>query len=272
MVSDIFGKDNTPPPAPDYTGAAVATAQGNQDAARVAAKANRVSQYTPYGNLVYSPGVNGDQDQWRADVNLSPTGQQLLDLQNRASVGLGNLTSAGLERVNQGLSQPFDYSSVGQVRDAAQKSITDRLDPMFSRNEDQLRTRLINQGLTAGGEAWDNEMRNFNQGKNDAYSQAIMQGINTMPQTFQMAQALRSQPLNELNALRTGSQVTNPQFQSVPQQQAVTGPNYMGAAQSQGQYDQNLYNQNMAQQNAMMQGLFSIGGAALGAPTGTFKF
>jgi hypothetical protein len=42
------------PKTPDYTGAAKATAQGNIEAARSTAAANRVNQYTPYGNLVYS--------------------------------------------------------------------------------------------------------------------------------------------------------------------------------------------------------------------------
>lgn len=41
------------PPAPDYTGAANATAAGNLEAARAASAANRVNQYTPYGNLIY---------------------------------------------------------------------------------------------------------------------------------------------------------------------------------------------------------------------------
>ena len=86
-----------------------------------------------------------------------------------------------------------------------------------------------------------------------------------MPQTYQLAQSLRSQPLNELNALRTGSQVTNPTFNQVPQQQTTTGANMLGAAQAQGQYDTGLYNANVAQKNATTQGLFSLGSAFLGA-------
>lgn len=54
-----MGKSD-PPDAPDYAAAAAATATGNADAARIAAKANRVSQYTPYGNLVYSQQGGGD--------------------------------------------------------------------------------------------------------------------------------------------------------------------------------------------------------------------
>jgi hypothetical protein len=45
----------------------------------------------------------------------------------------------------------------------------------------------------------------------------------------------------------------------------------LGAAQAQGQYDMGLYNANVAQDNAMTQGLFALGGAAMGAPTGTFR-
>lgn len=263
-----MGKSSSPPPAPDYAGAATATAQGNLEATRAATEANRINQYTPYGSLTYSrdPNAPTPDSGWSQHVNLSPVGQQLLDYQNDAALGLGQQTGQALDRVNQGLSRPFDYSSVGDVQDAAQKSITDRLDPMWNQREEQSRTRLIQQGLQPGTEAYDNAMREFNVGRNDAYQQAVMAGINTMPQTYQMAAALRNQPLNELNALRTGSQVTNPTFNNVPQQQTTTGANMLGAAQAQGQYDQGLYNANQAGKNAMTSGLFSLGSAAMGSP------
>lgn len=266
MVGDIFGKDSpSPPPAPDYTGAAVATATGNQDAARIAAKANRVSQYTPYGNLIYTPGVGGDKDVWRSDVSFSPTGQKLLDYQNQASMGLGEQTGQAINRVGQSLSSPFDMQSVQDVADQSYQAQTSRLDPQWQQNEGMQKTQLANQGLAPGGEAYDNAMRTFNQGKNDAYTQARQASISTMPQTYQLSNALRSQPLNELNALRTGSQVTNPQFQQAPQQQTTPGPNYLGAMQ--GQYGAGLdqYNSQIGQQNAMTSGLFGLGGSIAGA-------
>jgi hypothetical protein len=86
-----------------------------------------------------------------------------------------------------------------------------------------------------------------------------------MPQTFQLANSLRNQPLNELNALRTGSQVTNPTFNQVPQQQTTTGANMLGAAQAQGQYDTGLYNANVGANNSMMSGLMGLGSAGIGA-------
>ena len=263
----ICYKDSpSPPPAPDYAGAASATASGNLDAARLASKANRVNQNTPYGSISYQNMVGGDQDRWQSDINLSPTGQKLLDYSNTAALGLGQQTGQALNRVDQSLAQPFDASSVGQLADQSYAAQTARLDPQWTEREQQQRTILANQGLTAGGEAYDAAMRNFSQGRNDAYSQARLNAQATMPQTYQMAQALRSQPLNELNALRTGAQVQNPQFTPIPQQQTTAGPNMLGAAGMQGQAGMQQYNADVASQNAMTGGLFSLAGAAAGSP------
>jgi len=51
-----FGKSKAPPapPAPDYAGAAQATADGNLDMARYTTGANRVNQYSPYGSPTYN--------------------------------------------------------------------------------------------------------------------------------------------------------------------------------------------------------------------------
>lgn len=270
-----YWKDSpSPPAAPDYTGAAQATAAGNLEAAKYATAANRVNQYTPYGSLTYqqiqdpnySPGDPRSNNTWRSDVNLSPTGEQLLGYANNAALGLGQQTGQALDRVNQGLSQPFDQSSVGDVADQSYAAQTARLDPQWQQRQGMEENKLANQGLVPGGKAYDNAMRVFGEGRNDAYSQARQNAIATMPQTYQLAQALRSQPLNELNALRTGSQVQNPTFTPVPQQQTTAGPNYLGAAQAQygGQLDQ--YNAGVGGNNALMGGLFSLAGSAAGAP------
>jgi hypothetical protein len=259
----ICHKDSpSPPPAPDYTGAAQATAAGNVDAARFATKANRVSQYTPYGSQTYTNGINGDPDQWRSDINLSPTGQKLLDYQNAASMGLGDQTTQALGRVDNALSQPFDYGSVQDVQDAAYKAQTDRLDPQWQQRQGMTETQLVNQGLRPGTEAYDNAMRDFNVGRNDAYGQARQNAINTAPQTYQMASALRNQPLNELNALRTGSQVTNPTFNNAPQQATTQGADLLGAANSQYGAAMGANNSQAASNANFNNGLMSLAGTA----------
>jgi hypothetical protein len=243
---------SSPPPAPDYSGAATATAQGNLEATRAATAANRVNQYTPYGNLIYSHTEGGGPDDWQSQINLSPTGQALLSQQDQTSLGLSNLQNQATSRVAGSLNQPFDYSSVGDVQNAAEKAITSRLDPQWQQRQGQMENQLANQGITRGSEAYDNASREFGQQRNDAYQQAVMAGINTMPQTYQMAQALRSQPLNELNAIRTGSQVNNPTFQNAPQQQTTSGPDFSSAAANQYGGSLNAYNAQQGSTNNLL--------------------
>lgn len=262
-------KQSSAPPPPDYAGAAQATAAGNADTARIAAKANRVSQYTPYGNLIYTSGVGGDPDQWKSEVQLSPEQQQLLDQQNKTSLGLAGLQNQGLGYVQNMLDKPFDTSQLpaqmvnpGQT---AQEAIMARLNPQFDRRQGMLETQLANQGIGRGTEAWKNAQADMDYARNDAYTQAAMQGMGIGQQARQQAlqeQAyLRNEPLNTLNAVRTGSQVTGPQFQNAPQQATTQGADLLGAAQAQYGAQLGGYNAQQAGQNNLMSGLFNLGSA-----------
>lgn len=252
-AASVQWKDSpSPPPAPDYAGAAVAQQ-----------KSQMSSQYTPYGSQVYSQDPNSPSG-YQSTISLAPQAQQTLDSQMNLSQNLGNLANQQLGQVNQQYSQPFDQSSVQQTADKAYGAMTARLDPQWQHNEEMQKSQLANQGLVPGGEAYDNAMRDFNNAKNDAYQQANLGAIQTMPQTYQLGLSQYEQPLNQLNAIRTGAQVQNPQFSAQP------GANLSGAAQSSGQYNQGLYNSQVGQQNAMTSGLFGLGAAALGAPKGTF--
>lgn len=80
--------------------------------------------------------------------------------------------------------------------------------------------------------------------------------------------ARRMLPFNEMNAVRTGSQIQMPTGQtqySVPPLQA---PDQLGAAQLGYQNAMQGYNAGVSSDNALMGGLFQLGGAALGAPSG----
>lgn len=254
-----MGKQSAPP-TPDLSGAAKETAAGNLENSRLATKANRVNYNTPYGRLNYTQDPN-DQDLWTANVTLDPQQQQLLDQQNRSALGLAGLQEQALGRVQDTLSKPFDYGSVQDVQDQAYKGFTSRLDPQWNQRQAALETQLANQGIARGTEAYTNAMRDFNFGRNDAYQQAQIGAINTAPQTFQLASALRNQPLNEQSALRTGSQVTNPTFTPVPQQATTAGPDMLSAANM--GYQAQLGGVNAANQASanMMGGLMGLGGS-----------
>src|SRR3990167_11325376 len=97
----------SPPPAPDYKGAAEATALSQ-----------KTSQYTPYGNLVYS-GDPASPSGYKSTVELAPEAQQTLDTQMNLSREMGDITREQIPGVQQQYSQPMDLSSVPQIADKA---------------------------------------------------------------------------------------------------------------------------------------------------------
>jgi hypothetical protein len=98
------------PPPPDYAGAARETAQGNLAAAQSATAANRVNQITPYGNLNYAETGTDSRGNpiWTATTTLSDTGQQLLNNQNAASLGLGSAITSQLGQVQNVMGRGFN--------------------------------------------------------------------------------------------------------------------------------------------------------------------
>jgi len=275
-VLNLYFSKPKAPATPDYAGAAQQTAAGNLEAARVASKANRVSQYTPEGNLVYTQSPT-DQDVWSATQTLSPDEQAKYDQNNKLSLGLLGTAQKGLTGVDQALTKGFDFNALpaSQINagQTAQDAIMARLNPQFAQSEDALRTRLINQGLSPGSNAWDNEFRNFNNGKNDAYSQAALQGIDVgqraRQQALQEQEFGRTEGLNMVNALRTGNQVQNPTFTNTPTQATTAGPDLLGATNAQYQGQLANYNAQQAAGGNFMNGLFGVGSAVLGAPSGS---
>jgi len=213
--------------------------------------------------------TTGSSDQPTVTQSLAPAQQQLLDSQNRISQNLADIGTSELPRLQRGLAQPLDTQSAKDAVAKAYGDITSRLDPQWQAAQAQNETKLRNQGLAPGGEAYDAAMRNFNQGKNDAYTQANLAAMGYAPTTMQMDITGRDQLLNELNALRSGSQVQNPQFQPYSGSNIGQTP-VMQGAMAQGTADQNAYNAQVGQNNAFTSGLFGLGGAALMAPTGTF--
>jgi hypothetical protein len=271
-----------PPPAPDYAGAATATAAGNLEAAKYATVANRANQYTPYGSLEWQRGAT-DYDPWTQRINLTAEGQKLLDQSNKTSQGLANLQDESTARV--AAQQAAGWGDDKLVKptfnpgETAQDAILRRMQPQLDRSRASAETRLANQGIQQGSEAYRNAQDDIGRQENDAYSQAALQGISTGQQARQQGiqeqQYFNTRDLNALNALRTGSQVTNPTFGSYAQQATTQGADLLGAANSQFNAANSNYNNMLnannasnASGNAMMSGLFGLGAAALGGPMG----
>ena len=111
--------------------------------------------------------------------------------------------------------------------------------------------------------------------KNAAQAQLFGQGLSNaqlynqaLQQDFGNQQTLRQEPINILNAVRTGSQLQSanqPQVGvSQPAQLAtVSGPDYLSATTAQGQYNQGLYNAQQAQSSNQMSGLMGLAGTGM---------
>jgi len=265
------------PAAPDYSSAAKETAAGNLDAARTATAANRVNQYTPYGSLEYSINPESQWDiygnpTWSATQKLAPEQQQLLDIQNQTSLGLGNLAGQGLGYVENMLAKPFDTSGIAQTGinpgETMQDSIMRRLQPQIAQGRESLQAQLANQGVVPGTEAYNRAMTQQSQKENDALTSAVIQGTQTglaaNQQGFQQQGYMRNEPINTLNAVRTGSQVSSPSYISNIAQQATTqGADLLGAAQMQNNAAQAASNASNASSSGLTSGLMGLGGAAM---------
>lgn len=267
----LFGKPKEAQ-APDYKGAAEATAAGNLQAAKYATVANRANQYNPYGSLTWERGAT-DMDPWTQRTNFTPQGQQLFDLQNQQDLSYAQAASKGFEATKGMFENPnIDQSTLPaapiNAGMTAQQAMMSRLQPTLERNEEALRTRLANQGIGLGSSAYGREMNLQGQQANDMYLQSASQGINmdaaARERALNEAYTAQSRPLDLINSLRSGSQVKNPQFNSYSQQATTSGPDLMGAANAQYGANLDVANAANARQNAMMAGMFSLGGAALG--------
>lgn len=271
------GKGGSAPPPPNYAAAAQETAAGNLDAARTATAANRVNQYTPYGSLEYSINPESQWDiygnpTWSATQKLSPEQQQLLDIQNQTSLGLGNMAQTGLGYVEDMLQSPFDTSKLAQTGinpgETMQDSVMRRLQPQIAQGKEALQAQLANQGVVPGTEAYNRAMTQQAQKENDLLTSAVIQGTQTglaaNQQGFQQLGYMRNEPLNTLNAVRTGSQVSSPNFVSnVPQQATTQGADLLGAATAQGNYATAANNASTAAGSNLTSGLLGLGGAAM---------
>lgn len=255
-LNDTFGK-NDPPAPPNYFGAAVGQGQANLQSAITNYLLGNSNQVTPFGSLnsqqtgsfnlpsINIPGVGQipsmDIPTFTQTTTLSPQQQAIFDQQQKAKGDLANLTAGQTANVSNALSQPYSYANAGDLQDKVQNAIMSRLQPQFDRDEEALRSRLANQGIAAGSDAYNKDWTLFNQAKNDASTQAVLAGMQAAPYALQQDAYLRAQPLNELMALMNGSQVQMPQFQQ-PFSLGVQPGNYQAATSALGDYQTDVFN------------------------------
>lgn len=295
-----MGKSTPRPPEPvDPVKTAAAQTASNTETARLQQKLNAVNSYGPQGSVTYEQYA---PDRWSQTTTLSPQEQQSYDLSKAAENAAYGVANQQIGRVGDALGQTLNYEGLPELAgtvgpsdfsadrqamaDAVYGQATSRLDPMFATQQNQLDTRLANQGLSMNSAAYQNAQDQFGRTRNDAYNQAgfsaIQAGSQEQDRLFnrQLQQGqfqnqartqggqerayVQNQPLNQFGALMSGGQVGMPQgVQYTPTSVAPTDVLGAYALNQQGQNAN--YQARLANQQAGLSGLYSLGAAGITA-------
>ena len=225
---------------------------------------NRVSTETQLINQGLRPGTEA----YNNAAQL--LGQQENDARQQAALQGINLD---LSANQQGYGQALQNAEFGNQ--AQLSGFNANLQNQQAAN--QAINQNFNQGLSAQQMQNQAINQNYGQGMSSAQSQNAIEAqkynqslqgaqFGNTAQQQALAQAIqqRQMPLNEINALQSGSQIQNPQFGAYAGTNVAAAPVF-GAAQAQGQADQNTFNQQVATQNANTAGLYSLAGSGVKA-------
>lgn len=179
-----------------------------------------------------------------------------------------------------------DWTSMGtedyeESRKRVEEALFSRLEPQLQRDRDALESRLANQGIGLGSEIYGRGVDEFTRQSTDARMQAILAGgqeqsrlfgmdmsragfnNNLRLTQFQEALARRNQPLNEISALLSGSQIGMPQFMGANIGPIPTTDNAGIIANYDNQKLQAAQMENQMS-GQLLGGLFGLGGKLIG--------
>jgi len=216
------------------------------------------------GNIVGRPTMT---------QTFSPEQQALYEKTVKSQGLLGDLSITGATALKDVVGKNLDISSaptVGSyddVRKSVMAGMMGRADEDYGMQRDQANSELIAAGLRPGTKAYQDRMQQIERSRNDARSQAEVNAGNAAAQAFgidtnrrkdTIAEILaqRQTPLNEINALMSGSQVSNPfAMPGAAQNSNVQPAPIFGAAQAQGGANDTAYQGQVAGANNKMQGV-----------------
>ena len=273
----------------------------NMEQAMLQAALNRVDVVNPLGstryNTVEDPSVPGGK-RFEQVTSLSPGQQQLFDASQSSQLGQAQLLDALTKRLQGEYGQGVDFSGVPGLQTSAGDSKQfnqEAADAMYSRamryvepEQAQARSameaRLAEQGFVPGTPAYERGLQTMldsqSRTRADARDSALMQGLAAGQNQFSnslanaqlnnsasgqsLAQLLqkRAQPLNEINAMRSGAQVQLPSA-AAPSPISINGVDVAGINNQAYQQQLDSYNANVASKNSQNASLTQLGTALL---------
>ena len=262
-----MGKSYPDPPDPKVTaGAQTGT---NVTTALANAQLRNVDQYTADGSRTWTTDPSGAQSftdpssgarynvpKYVERVTLSPAQQAIKDQNDRAGLNLSTLAGDLSGKLSTKLNDNFTIGN-----DATEARLFElgrkRLDPVNAERQSALDAKLANQGIGIGSKAYEVAQRQNYEAENDGYNQLLLSGRG---QATQEQFAEDNQRINQISALLSGGQVSQPNFLGTNQPTLPT-VDYAGLVNE--NYNQRLgiaqaKNQTKSQ---IAGGLFSLGSA-----------
>ncbi len=214
-----MGKSSPDPTPPRETSAAttgtnVSTAIANSfmqnmneitpDGTRTTTQTGTEQITDPYTGQTY------DVPTFTNTTTLSDGQQAIKDQQDAASLNLATLGNNQSAFLNDYMGTPFSYSP-GEHENWA-LGLYDQLNgDKIASGREALESNLANRGIRIGSKQYDDAMSSFTSGQQDSRNNFLLDSYGTGMNT---ALTQRNQPINEITALLSGGQVSQPNFQS----------------------------------------------------------
>ena len=308
MTLEGGGKGSSAPPAPDYTGAAQAQAQSSAETTNMANYANRPTINTPFGGQNWTteatidPGTGQAVTKWTQNTTLAPASQKALDSQLAMQQGRSDIANSLMPQAQAAVTKPIDYSAMSpagttptasnfqslgaapQLNTNFQQNIPtydkayvqdlqnqalEYMRPDQEHQQELMASKLANQGITAGSEAYNTAMRQMaDQQSRDKYN-----ALNTaMSQGSQMYNNQLAGNAQAMNALSLGNQAIGQQQgleQNAAQFNNTNAQNVFAQQQNIANYQNQLRQQQIAEaQQRQLQPLNNINALLTGQQVG----
>lgn len=246
------------------TGTNVATSVAN-------AYLQNMNEVTPDGTKTFDQsGTYSWTDPYTKQTYNIPrfTVTQTLSDQQQAIKGQNDAASLNLATLGNNLSGTLGQQLTGNFKlgnEAVEGRLFDlgrqRLDPMFAQRDEDLRTRLANQGIKVGTAAYDREMANLGQQQNDAYNQLLLSGRGMASQELLTED---NQRINQISALLNGGQVSQPNFMTGAQVNGIPITDNGSIIANSDAARMNAWQQQQAATGSMIGGIGGLFAAPMG--------
>lgn len=292
-----MGSKPKAPKAPDYAALQKEQLAQNQQMWNQQQQANRPNQNNPYGSVSWTKDANGNWTQTETwDPKIKENMDAILQKQKESIGGIGTFNPYQMTTGKFNPMTSFNYGSDGGANpaggdfnsqdfaDAFTQNLLARIKPQQEVDRGSMETKLRQQGLQPGTEAYDRAYKNLLNSQGDVNAQASLSGMlaagnearanyNTSLGYDAAAAANNAQnyltPIQGANGIAGLAQgVYRPQYQQ-----------FMGAGQAQGvdtvagaqqQYAQQMqdYNQKVASKSGKGGSIGSLVGMGVGGLVG----